>query len=100
MPGLTVTWLGHGQMAVEAKPVPLDPGSLWGSRSHGPGVSRVPRPAPLASPPVPLGYGLAKPRTGHGQVMARSVMAIFMNYSTINYELIGYESIINQLLIT
>ena len=55
---------GHGQVALEAKPVALDPGVPGVPGPHGPGVPRVPGPAPLASPPAPLGHGLAPPPPG------------------------------------
>ena len=77
MPGLAMTWPwpGHGL----ARPWPSGAGGEasgagpWvplGSRTDG--GSQGPGPAPLASPPAPLGHGLARPWPGHGQVMARS----------------------------
>jgi hypothetical protein len=53
---------GHGQVALEAEPVALDPGSLEGPDPLGDPQGRGP--APLASR-APLGYAWRRRR--HGQ---------------------------------
>ena len=55
--GLAAAAPGHGQVALGAKKVALDPGPRSRSRS-----------APPSSSQAPLGHGLAPPPPGHGQI--------------------------------